>query len=130
MGFPSDLGLGFSDVGDDRRAVGEPDLAVDFLLMDAPNNQFGLSGMNPRVHLGEAGFVRDADTYFPSNGSLLAAVAMMAAGRDGAEENAPGFPADWVVRHEGPRPLPDLALLPQPHRPGIWGRDTIPCSHS
>jgi hypothetical protein len=86
--------------------LGEPELAVEFLLLDAPNNQFGLSGMNPRVHLGEGGFVRDADTYFPSNGSLLAAAAMMAAGWDGADEDAPGFPADWNVRHEGLRPLP------------------------
>ena len=41
--------------------------------------------------------------YFPSNGGLLYAIAMMAAGWDGAPvKHAPGFPADgrWVVRWE------------------------------
>ena len=38
---------------------------------------------------------------------LLAAVALMAAGWDGAESDAPGFPKEgWVVRHEGLAPLP------------------------
>ncbi|HWU12685.1 MAG TPA: hypothetical protein VN157_01610, partial [Caulobacter sp.] len=31
--------------------LGEPDKAVDWLFFDARNNQFGLSGMTPRVHL-------------------------------------------------------------------------------
>ncbi len=42
--------------------------------------------------------------YLPSNGGLLAAIAMMAAGWDGAPaRHAPGFPDDgsWVVRVEG-----------------------------
>ena len=46
--------------------------------------------------------------YLPGNGGLLAAVAMLAAGWDGAEAPlgyppAPGFPADgsWQVRAEG-----------------------------
>jgi hypothetical protein len=45
----------------------------------------------------------------PSNGGLLTAVAMMAAGWDGApKRNAPGFPdnGQWVVRWEGLKPLP------------------------
>lgn len=45
-----------------------------------------------------------AATYFPGNGGLLYALAMMAAGWDGApDRHAPGFPDDgsWVVRHEG-----------------------------
>jgi hypothetical protein len=52
--------------------------------------------------------VRDALTYFPSNGSLLVAVALMAAGWDGSAVPHPGFPDDgsWVVRSEGLRPLP------------------------
>jgi hypothetical protein len=47
--------------------------------------------------------------YLPANGALLAAVAMMAGGWDGAATmDAPGFPKDgsWVVRSEGLRPLP------------------------
>jgi hypothetical protein len=42
--------------------------------------------------------------YFPGNGGLLYAVALMAAGWDGAPSgNAPGFPKDgqWVVKSEG-----------------------------
>ena len=45
--------------------------------------------------------------YLPGNGGLLYAVAMMAAGWDGAPENpAPGFPnnGSWTVRWEGLKP--------------------------
>src|SRR5690606_26143869 len=103
--------------------LGEPNKAIDFLFYDAKNNQFGPTGMTPRVHL-EAhadqlvpsaaksgpdgpGYRRAAETYFPSNGSLLLAVALMAGGWDGAEGAAPGFPKDgkWVVKVEGIEPL-------------------------
>lgn len=41
--------------------------------------------------------------YFPSNGALLAAVAMMCSGWDDspADISTPGFPASWHVRAEG-----------------------------
>jgi hypothetical protein len=54
------------------------------------------------------GYRRAAETYFPSNGSLLAAVAMMAGGWDGSKGPAPGFPKDgkWTVHAEGFKPLP------------------------
>lgn len=94
----------------------EPQKAVDLLLYDAPNNHFGPTGMTPRMHLqidGAGGAVnaqpsyqRDAETYFPSNGSLLFAVALMAAGWDGESHPAPGFPPEWHVRSEGLHPLP------------------------
>ena len=103
----------------------EPDKAIDFLFFDAKNNQFGPTGMTPRVHLDAhaehavptsamtvgpdgPGYRRAAETYFPSNGSLLLATALMAAGWDGSEGHAPGFPKDgkWVVKVEGIRPLP------------------------
>jgi len=81
--------------------VGEPSLAVDLLLMDTPKNRYLPNGHN---------YQRPGLTiYLPGNGGLLAAVAMMAAGWDGApHSNAPGFPADgrWVVRREGLHPLP------------------------
>src|SRR6185369_8877112 len=70
--------------------LGEGDRAVDFLVPKEPRNfQFGIAGMTPRVHLeadaaphaaGAAdapGYRRAAETYFPSNGSLLLAVALM-----------------------------------------------------
>ncbi|WP_114951507.1 hypothetical protein [Sphingosinicella terrae] len=104
--------------------LGEPEGAVDWLFRDLPNNRWGTSGMTPRIHL-EAhaadlfapgtrpagpdgpGYRRAAETYFPSNGSLLLAVGMMAAGWDGSQGEAPGFPREgWRVRVEGIRPLP------------------------
>jgi hypothetical protein len=90
----------------------EPEKAINLLFNDAPNNQFGSTGMTPRMHLeSEAGtpaYHRDAETYFPSNGSLLLAVALMAAGWDGESTPAPGFPQDgrWRVRSEGVQRLP------------------------
>ena len=92
--------------------LGERDRAFDFLLTDAKNFQFGTSGMTPRLQIADdtaphaagtddvPGYRRVAETYFPSNGSLLLAVAMMA--------NNPGVPGDgrWVIHAEGFRPLP------------------------
>ena len=51
--------------------------------------------------------IRVGETYFPSNGSLLLAVGMMAAGWDGSSGHAPGFPKQgWSVKVENIRPLP------------------------
>jgi hypothetical protein len=99
--------------------LGRPDLAVDFLMTSQKNFQFSVSGMTPRVHIvadaaphaagigvDGPGHRRAAETYFPSNGSLLLAVALMVAGEGEGQEN-PGFPKEgWVVRSEGIRPLP------------------------
>jgi hypothetical protein len=110
--------------------LGEPEKAVDWLFADLKNNQWGVTGMTPRVHLDEhadelvpvsagaggvtmtvnpdgAGYRRAAETYFPSNGSLLMAVGLMAGGWDGATGHAPGFPKEgWTVRVEGLTPAP------------------------
>lgn len=110
--------------------LGEPDKAVDWLFADLKNNQWGVTGMTPRVHLDEhadelvpvsagaggvamavnpdgAGYRRAAETYFPSNGSLLMAVGLMAGGWDGSTAHAPGFPKEgWTVRVEGLTPAP------------------------
>ena len=55
------------------------------------------------LQFNEAGLAtRGPFPYFPSNGGLLYAVAMMAAGWDGAPKgSAPGFPVSWRVRSEG-----------------------------
>jgi beta-xylosidase len=84
----------------------EPERAVGFLLGDAPNFQFGMSGMTPRMENESA--ERVAQTYFPSNGGLLLAVGLMAAGWDREASPAPGFPKDgrWRVRSEGLSKLP------------------------
>ena len=71
--------------------VGRPDLAVEILLKDVKKNSYTLNGIND-------------GWYFPGNGGLLYAAAMMAAGWDGAPlKNAPGFPdnGQWTVRWEG-----------------------------
>jgi hypothetical protein len=99
----------------------QPERAIDFLFHGSKNFRFGRAGMTPRVHF-EAhaaelapgaspdgpGYRRAAETYFPSNGSLLLAVGLMAGGWDGEQTDHPGFPNDgsWVVRSEGLRPLP------------------------
>jgi len=102
----------------------EPEKAVNFLLWDAKNFNFGSSGMTPRVHLDQnvaellgnaapqspdgPGYRRAAETYFPSNGSLLLAVGLMCAGGSSVHELNPGFPPNgqWIVRSEGILPLP------------------------
>jgi hypothetical protein len=80
----------------------QPDLAIDFLTMAAPTNRYLPNGCN---------FQREGSSavpaYFPGNGGLLSAVALMAAGWDNgpttAAGPAPGFPKDgkWNVRAEG-----------------------------
>jgi len=73
-----------------------PSAAVDELLRDTPRNGYLANGHNyldQRLPL-----------YLPGNGGLLQAVALMAAGWDGAPERpSPGFPTDgtWKVRTEG-----------------------------
>lgn len=80
--------------------VGEPELAVEALMMEVQKNTYLPNGHNyqdSRLTL-----------YLPGNGGLLTAAAMMAAGWDGSPDiHAPGFPKDgsWIVRHEGLKPL-------------------------
>jgi hypothetical protein len=81
--------------------LGEPEKAVDALLMDAPKNHYLPDGHNVQV----PAFL---PLYLPGNGGLLYATAMMAAGWVGAPTRpAPGFPADgrWKVQHEGLQPV-------------------------
>ncbi|HSZ38352.1 MAG TPA: hypothetical protein VK817_00180 [Trebonia sp.] len=84
--------------------LGRPDEAVDWLLADAPRNQYSAAGFSN-------------GWYLPGNGGLLWAVAMMTAGwGDGPADgtgsgpggDCPGWPDDgsWTVRHEGFRPAP------------------------
>ncbi len=81
--------------------VGEPETAIDALLMDVPKNRYLANGHNHQD--------QRLPVYLPGNGGLLTAVAMMAAGWDGApERHAPGFPdnGQWRVRREGLHPVP------------------------
>jgi hypothetical protein len=81
--------------------LGEPERAIDALLLDTPKNHYGINGHNHQ---------RPGLTiYLPGNGGILYATAMMAAGWDGAPAgNAPGFPQNgkWKVRWEGLKKAP------------------------
>ena len=81
--------------------VGRPDLAIDALLMDTQKNTYLLNGHNYQDER--------LTIYLPGNGGLLTAVAMMAAGWDGAPDvQAPGFPHDgnWKVKFERLKSMP------------------------
>jgi hypothetical protein len=81
--------------------LGEPERAIDALLLDTPKNHYGINGqVYQRPGL---------SVYLPANGGLLYAVALMAAGWDGApDREAPGFPDNgrWKVQWE------DLKVAP------------------
>jgi len=99
--WPTTWGWDYPMMAMTAARLGKPDLAVDALLMDTPKNVYRANGHNHQ---------RPGLTiYLPGNGGLLYAVAMMAAGWDGAPSGeAPGFPRDgrWVVRWEGLRKAP------------------------
>jgi hypothetical protein len=81
--------------------VGEPEIAIDALLMKVPKNTYLNNGHNYQDNR--------LTLYLPGNGGLLTAVAMMAAGWEGAPDiSAPGFPQNenWKVKWEGLNPLP------------------------
>ena len=80
--------------------LGEPEKAVDALLMNRRTNTYLTNGHNyqdTRLRI-----------YLPGNGGLLTAIALMCAGWDGCEIKNPGFPKNgkWDVRWEGLKPLP------------------------
>ncbi|MCB0531401.1 MAG: hypothetical protein KDD14_04320 [Saprospiraceae bacterium] len=80
--------------------LGHREAAVDALLLEVQKNTYLQNGHNyqdKRLRL-----------YLPGNGGLLTAVAMMAAGWDGATAENPGFPDDgsWNVRWEGLKRMP------------------------
>jgi hypothetical protein len=79
--------------------TGQPDIAIEALLKDCSRNHYDERGAN----------TGGSDPYLPGNGGLLYAVAMMAAGWDGAPaRHAPGFPdnGQWNVRWENLEPAP------------------------
>ena len=76
---------------------GKADLAVDYLLHSSPNFQFDEHGLATGGPF----------PYFPSNGALLTAVAMMVEGWGGSIGSFPGFPKNgsWKIKAEGFEPL-------------------------
>lgn len=93
-------GWDFPMVAMNAARLGEPQKAVDALLLPLRTNTYLVSGHNyqdSRLRI-----------YLPGNGGLLTAVAMMLAGWDGNSANNPGFPADgqWNVQWDGLKMLP------------------------
>ena len=78
--------------------TGNPELAIDMLLPSYKGFQFDEHGLATGGPF----------PYFPSNGALLTAVAMMTGGWDGSQGDAPGFPknSQWIVKHENFNKLP------------------------
>jgi hypothetical protein len=73
--------------------MGEPRKAVDLLLENVHKFKFDEHGLCQTWPY----------PYFPTNGALLTAVAMMCEGWDWSSDKAPGFPTDgsWTVKYEG-----------------------------
>ena len=99
----------------DANRLGRPEVALEILLRDGPNNRYLPNGHCPQ-RSDEAAVKDPSPTarkreiafYLPANGALLSAVALMVAGWDGSAAKYPGFPKDgsWTIRAEGLRPLP------------------------
>lgn len=79
--------------------LGEPELALEFLLKNVQKNTYLKNGHNyqsERLRI-----------YLPGNGGFLTTIAMMCAGWDGCTEDNPGFPKDgkWNVKWENLNPM-------------------------
>jgi hypothetical protein len=95
--WPSTWGWDYGMVAMTAARLGEPETALQALLMNTQKNTYLKNGHN----------FQTADRlriYLPGNGALLTAVAMMCAGWEGCPDIChPGFPQDgkWNVRWEG-----------------------------
>ena len=75
--------------------LNKPETATDILLFQNKHNSYNSLGYNSSI-------------YFPANGGILSAIAMMAGGwEDGQAGYAPGFPkkGKWNVNVEGFRKM-------------------------
>lgn len=95
--------------------LGHPEIAVEVLLRDGPNNRYLPTGHCPQrsdekrdAFTAPGARKREIAAYLPANGAFLNAVALMVAGWDGCTEAFPGFPKDgtWKIRAEGLRRTP------------------------
>ncbi len=97
--WPSTWGWDYPMAAMTATRLGEPDLALEFLLKDVQKNTYLKNGHNyqsDRLRL-----------YMPGNGGLLTTIGMMCAGWDGCTVENPGFPKDgkWDVKWEGISPV-------------------------
>ncbi|KQW05585.1 hypothetical protein ASC66_11410 [Leifsonia sp. Root4] len=88
--WPSAWGWDFPVIAMTASRLARPDIAIDALLRDEVKNQFTLVGHNSQM-----GSI--LPIYLPGNGSLLAAISMLATN---------GFPESWDVATEGFVPWP------------------------
>jgi hypothetical protein len=100
--FDSTWGWDFPVMAMTAARLGKPDLALDFLLMEADKNTWLPNGHNAQLPKDDLPF------YLPGNGALLLAVAMMAGGWKGSQGKLPGFPKtpNWQVQAGGFVPVP------------------------
>jgi hypothetical protein len=95
--WPTAWGWDFPVMAMTAARLGNPDLAIDCLLKDEAKNQVSTVGHNAQM----SGIL---PLYLPGNGSLLAAVSLIAAGSDMSQG---GFPeTGWTVKAEGFIPWP------------------------
>jgi len=94
--WPSAWGWDFPVMAMTASRLGRSDVAIEALMRDEVKNQFTAVGHNSQM-----GSI--LPIYLPGNGSLLAAVSMLAtAGPD----STPAFPDGWTVATEGFTPWP------------------------
>jgi hypothetical protein len=97
--WPSTWGWDYPMAAMNAIRLGEPETAINVLLMDVQKNTYLVNGHNyqsPRLRV-----------YLPGNGGFLTTMALMCAGWEGHEGNNPGFPNDgnWDVNWEGLKPM-------------------------
>lgn len=97
--WPSTWGWDYPMAAMSATRLGEPELALEFLLKDVQKNTYLKNGHNyqsERLRI-----------YLPGNGGFLTTIAMMCAGWDGCTETNPGFPKDgkWNVKWENLQPM-------------------------
>lgn len=94
--YPTLWGWDFAVMAMTATRLGNPEIAIDMLLIDSPKNNYVGSGHNRQI------LRKDLPLYLPGNGSLLLAIPMMVAGCEGSTEETPGFPKDgtWTVEYE------------------------------
>ena len=97
--WPSTWGWDYPMAAMSAVRLGEPNLALEFLLKDVQKNTYLKNGHNYQSER--------LRVYLPGNGGLLTTIAMMCAGWEGCTETNPGFPKDgkWNVKWENLQPM-------------------------
>ncbi|MFC2138820.1 hypothetical protein ACFLTE_11650 [Bacteroidota bacterium] len=92
--WPSTWGWDYPMVAMCATRLGEPEIAIEALLMDVQKNTYLKNGHNYQS--------QRLRIYLPGNGGLLKAIALMCAGWENCEIDNPGFPKDgkWNVKWE------------------------------